>query len=185
MRPLWAVLLGLVLIGCTGMPEGIQPVTGFEQSRYLGTWHEIARLDHSFERGLSAVTASYSLKDNGEIRVINRGFDAESESWKEAEGRAQFVDNPTVAHLKVSFFGPFFGSYVVFELGEEYDYAFISGYNTSYAWLLARTPQVSDEIKQRFERRLGELGFSTDELIWPETQLPDETPPGIEASAAR
>lgn len=156
-----------VLAGCTGMPEGVRPVQGFELQRYLGTWHEIARLDHSFERGLSRVTARYSLRDDGGVRVINRGY-SEDDGWRQAEGKAYFVESPDVAHLKVSFFGPFYGSYVVFELDREnYQYAFISGYNTNYLWLLARTPTVEPAIIERFRARARELGFETGELIFP------------------
>ena len=81
--------LGLLLLSCTGIPDGIEPVTGFDQSRYLGTWYEIARLDHSFERGLSEVTATYDLNSDGSIKVLNRGFDAEEGAWREAEGVAR------------------------------------------------------------------------------------------------
>ena len=84
----------LVLQGCTGIPEGIEPVTGFDQERYLGAWYEIARLDHSFERGLSEVTATYSTNPDGSIAVLNRGFDQEEGRWREAEGVARFVDSP-------------------------------------------------------------------------------------------
>ena len=161
------VPLCALLAGCTGMPEGVKPVQGFELERYLGTWHEIARLDHSFERGLSRVTARYSLREDGGVRVINRGY-SEDDGWRQAEGKAYFVESPEVAHLKVSFFGPFYGSYVVFELDREnYQYAFISGYNTDYLWLLARTPTVEPAIIKRFRARARELGFDTGELIFP------------------
>ena len=118
----WLIFLG----ACTGIPEGIEPVTGFDQQRYLGSWHEVARLDHSFERGLTQVSAQYSIRDDGAIRVLNRGLDNEIGEWSEAEGVAKFVGSSDVAHLKVSFFGPFYGSYIVFELGDDYEYAFVS-----------------------------------------------------------
>ncbi|WP_445468635.1 lipocalin family protein [Marinobacter shengliensis] len=114
----------LLLSGCTGLPKGIEPITGFDQDRYLGTWYEIARLDHSFERGLSQVTAEYTLNNDGSIKVINRGYNAEKGEWKEAQGRAKFVGDSNVGHLKVSFFGPFYGSYVVFGLDEDYSTAY-------------------------------------------------------------
>lgn len=114
-------LLGtsLLLSACsTGLPKGITPVQDFEVDRYLGTWYEIARLDHRFERGLSNVSAEYSLKDNGKIRVINKGLDEDGE-WNEAEGRARFARDEDEGYLKVSFFGPFFGTYAVFNLDED------------------------------------------------------------------
>ena len=165
-RMLGALALGLFLGGCLGMPEGVKPVTGFELDRYLGQWHEIARLDHSFERGLEQVTADYRLRDDGAVEVINRGLDAETGEWQQAEGVAQFVGPASEAHLKVSFFGPFYGSYVVFSLGEDYDYAFVSGYNRDYLWLLARTPSVPDALKEQFVGQAKALGFDADALIW-------------------
>jgi apolipoprotein D and lipocalin family protein len=160
------LLLPALLAGCLGMPEGVRPVDGFELDRYLGKWHEIARLDHSFERGLTRVTAEYSLREDGGVRVVNRGFAAEKGEWDEAVGKAYFVEGEDVGYLKVSFFGPFYGAYVVFGLDREaYQYAFVSGPDTSYLWLLARTPTVGDEVLQRFTERAAELGFDTDALI--------------------
>jgi len=158
--------LSLFLAACTGMPEGVKPVSGFELDRYLGKWYEIARLDHSFERGLSRVTAEYSLREDGGVRVVNRGFSAAKGEWDEAEGKAYFVESPDLGYLKVSFFGPFYGSYVVFELDrEDYQYAFISGPDTSFLWLLARTPTVSVDVLRRFIERSQALGFDTDSLV--------------------
>ncbi|MES9993801.1 MAG: lipocalin family protein [Candidatus Thiodiazotropha sp.] len=155
------------LLGCTQLPQGIQPVTGFEIERYLGTWYEIARLDHRFERGLERVTADYALRSDGGIDVINRGFSSRDQAWKEAQGKAYFVDNQTQGHLKVSFFGPFYSSYVVFELDKsDYQYAFISGYNRDYLWLLAREPNIDDAIVERFLKRSNALGFNTGEIIF-------------------
>ncbi len=155
----------LLLTGCTGLPKGIEPVTGFDQDRYLGTWYEIARLDHSFERGLSQVTAEYTLNDDGSIKVINRGYNAEQGEWKEAQGRAKFVGDSDVGHLKVSFFGPFYASYVVFELDDDYSTAYITGYNRNYLWLMSRTPEVSDEVLDAFKERAEAEGFELGELI--------------------
>ena len=161
------LLLPLMLAGCLGTPEGVEPVDDFDADAYLGTWYEIARLDHSFERGLSRVTAEYSRREDGGIRVINRGFSEQDGEWKSAEGRAYFVGEDDVGHLKVSFFGPFFSTYAVFGLDhEQYQYAFVSGFNRFYLWLLARRPGVDEELIQRFEERAGELGFDTDQLIY-------------------
>ncbi|SES77837.1 apolipoprotein D and lipocalin family protein [Nitrosomonas marina] len=167
MRRCFLLLMLVSLTGCTGMPDGVVPVSNFDKQRYLGKWYEIARLDHSFERGLSHVTADYELREDGGIRVINRGFSAAESEWKEAEGKAYFVGNDDVGHLKVSFFGPFYGSYVVFGLDHDhYQYAFISGYNTSYLWLLSRTPVVGKDVQEKFIRLSDKLGFDTDELIF-------------------
>lgn len=167
MKKLFLILLVLSVSGCLGMPESVKPVSQFELDRYLGTWYEIARLDHSFERGLSQVTAEYSLRDDGGVSVINRGFSAEEQEWDEAEGKAYFVDKDSEGYLKVSFFGPFYGSYVVFELEREnYSYAFVSGPNHDYLWLLSRTPTVSSDVIARFEAMSKERGFETGQLIY-------------------
>lgn len=159
----------VLLTACLGMPEGVRPVTGFELDRYLGTWYEIARLDHSFERGLTRVTAEYSLRDDGGVRVVNRGYDAAAGEWREAVGKAYFVENEDLGYLKVSFFGPFYGSYVVFELDQDdYRYAFVAGPDRSYLWLLARTPAIDEALRQRFVDRAAELGFDTGALIFVE-----------------
>lgn len=165
-----ALLIAASLVGltaCQSVPEGVEPVTGFDEQRYLGKWYEIARLDHSFERGLSSVSAEYTPREDGGINVINRGYNDEDKEWSEALGRAYFVGERDVAHLKVSFFGPFYSSYVVFGLGENYDYAFISGYNTDYLWLLARTPEVSEDVMKAFIKAAKSRGFDTDALIYP------------------
>ena len=150
------------------MPENVTPVSDFELQRYLGKWYEIARLDHSFERGLTQVTAEYSLREDGGVAVLNRGFSAEDNDWNEAEGKAYFVGDSDTGYLKVSFFGPFYGSYVIFELDKEnYQYAFISGPNRDYLWLLSRQPQLDAEVIERFKREAERLGFDIGELIFP------------------
>lgn len=162
------LLLGLCLLlsSCTGMPDNIKPVQPFELQRYLGTWYEIARLDHSFERGLSHITANYSLRDDGGVKVLNRGYSEENKKWESAEGKAYFVDKTDTAYLKVSFFGPFYGSYVVFELEKEnYDYALISGPDKEYFWILARQPQLDPALLQTLIAKAKSLGFDTDKLI--------------------
>jgi apolipoprotein D and lipocalin family protein len=166
MKSLLAILC-LSLCGCVGIPDNVQPVTGFELDRYLGTWYELARLDNAFERGLERVTARYSLREDGGIRVINRGFDPDSGTWKEAEGRAYFVGDPGVGRLKVSFFGPFYGGYNVIALDREhYRYALVCGPDTSYLWLLARTPDLDPAIVTQLVDRAATLGFATGELIY-------------------
>lgn len=173
MRFLHFVLLFLCLVGCVSIPEGILPVKGFELERYLGTWYEIARLDHPFERGLQQVTAEYSLRGDGGVRVINRGFSSAQTSWKRVEGKAYFVRGRDEGYLKVSFFGPFYGAYVVFDLDKEgYQYAFVTSSSRSYLWFLARTPKVSRELRERFVTRARESGFAVDKLIFVEHEEP-------------
>jgi len=157
----------MLLTGCLGMPQTVTPVNNFEPERYLGKWYEIARLDHSFERGLEKITAEYSMREDGGITVINRGYSIEKNEWKVAEGKAYFVNDKNTGYLKVSFFGPFYGSYVVFELEKDnYEYAFISGPDTSYLWLLSRTPELPQEIINKFKKISEDSGFDTSKLIF-------------------
>lgn len=171
MIPAWfkaaVVVCALLATGCTGIPQGVTPVSDFEVNRYLGEWYEIARLDHSFERGLEKITAQYSLKPGGGLRVVNRGFDVASGRWREAEGRAYFIDDPQTGRLKVSFFGPFYGSYNVIQLDhKDYQYALVCGPDTSYLWILARTPDLDRTIVEQLVSYAAELGFDTSQLIY-------------------
>ncbi|HCJ38786.1 MAG TPA: lipocalin [Halieaceae bacterium] len=158
------------ITACTGLPDNVEPVRNFDPERYLGTWYEIARLDHSFERDLERVTATYELNDDGSIAVLNKGFNTEKGEWRQAEGVAKPMGSNDIGHLKVSFFGPFYGTYAVFELADDYSYAFVSGYNTDYLWLLAREPQISVDVRERFMARSQALGFETADLIWVATE---------------
>ena len=158
------------ITACTGLPDNVEPVRNFDPERYLGTWYEIARLDHSFERDLERVTATYELNDDGSIAVLNKGFNTEKVEWRQAEGVAKPMGSNDIGHLKVSFFGPFYGTYAVFELADDYSYAFVSGYNTDYLWLLAREPQISVDVRERFMARSQALGFETADLIWVATE---------------
>lgn len=157
----------LFLVGCVGIPENVKPVKNFKIDRYLGKWYEIARLDHSFERGLTHVTAVYGLRNDGGVRVLNRGYSAKAGSWKEAEGKAYFVEESNLGHLKVSFFGPFYGSYIIFELDHEnYEYSLVSGPNKSYLWILARSPIMNENIKYNLIEKAEASGFDTSKLIF-------------------
>ena len=167
MKLLRLLILPAVLLaaGCTGLPDDIEPVSELDLERYKGTWYEIARLDHSFERGLSSVTAEYTLNSDGSVTVINRGYSEEDGGWEEADGHAVPVEGSAAGHLKVSFFGPFYASYVVFRLDDDYQTAYVTGYNRDYLWLLARSPEVDDRTIQEFRSVAREKGFDLDELI--------------------
>ncbi len=162
------VIFGICLGGCLGIPNNATAVRNFELERYLGTWYEIARLDHRFERGLSRVHAEYSMRDDGGVRVINTGYNQEDGKWERAEGRAYFVDKPEIGRLKVAFFGPFYGAYNVVALDQEhYSYSMVISSNTSYLWILARHPTLNSKILDELVAMAGKLGFDTDELIYP------------------
>jgi apolipoprotein D and lipocalin family protein len=161
------IVLILVLIGCVGIPENEKPVDNFKIEKYLGKWYEIARLDHSFERGLTKVTANYSLRDDGGVRVLNRGYSEKEKTWKEAEGKAYFVQGKNIGYLKVSFFGPFYGSYIVFELDHEnYEYSLVCGPDKSYLWILSRNPEIKKELKDTLITKATTMDFDTSKLIF-------------------
>jgi apolipoprotein D and lipocalin family protein len=158
--------LFIFLAGCVGMPDYVTPVKGFDVQRYLGLWYEIARLDHSFERGLEKITAHYSLAADGSLRVINRGFNPASNQWKEAVGKGSFIENADTGRLKVSFFGPFYGSYNIIALDQQhYSYALVCGPSRSYLWILAREPRLETSIKTELIGKAKALGFETQTLI--------------------
>lgn len=177
------ITLSLVILGmasCMGAPKNVTPIASFDENQYLGTWYEIARLDHSFERGLEQVTANYSLREDGGIKVVNRGFNTDTKTWKEAIGKAYFIDpsnpdNTNTGRLKVSFFGPFYGAYNIIELDKPYyNYVMICGPNLEYLWILSRTPQLPYPIKQALTSKAKALGFATDDLIYVK-QISDTT----------
>lgn len=172
-----AALIGIALLiaSCTGVPKGLTPVTGFDKERYLGTWYEIARLDHSFERNLSNVRAEYFAGKRGGIRVENRGFDTKKNAWKSIEGRAKFISNPDIGSLKVSFFGPFYSGYHIIALDKaHYKYAMVTGPSRSYLWILSREKELDASIKADLISQAEAWGFDTDKLIIVDHSTSDE-----------
>ena len=166
-----ALALMLLIIAlqssCVGVPEGVKTVTGFELDRYLGTWYELARLDHSFERGMSHVTANYSMRGDGGVSVVNRGFIISKGEWDEATGKAYFVGDNDVGQLKVSFFGPFYGAYNILELDKDnYQYALVAGPDRGYLWILARSPTLEPDIMLALVDKARRFDFPVDELIY-------------------
>ena len=142
--------------GCTSIPDNLEPVTDFDADRYMGTWYEIARLDHRFERNLSNVSATYKRGEDGNIMVINRGYNAETGEWKQVEGRAQFIKNETVGSLKVSFFGPFYGGYHIIDLDRQgYNYSMVTGPNRSYLWILSRSKAMDEKVYGELIEKAG------------------------------
>jgi len=167
LRQLLLALTALLLAACsTSPPDGISSVTPFDAARYTGKWYEIARLDHSFERGLSDVSARYRQQADGSIEVINRGFDQDKNDWREIVGRALFIGDSNRASLKVSFFGPFYGGYHVVRLDPDYRWAMVVGPSRDYLWILARDKQLPPDIRAQLIRDAQALGLPTDQLVW-------------------
>ncbi|PWW26723.1 lipocalin family protein [Chryseobacterium sp. AG844] len=153
------------LTSCSSMPEKAQPVDQFDVNRYLGTWYEIARFDYRFEKDLDNAIAQYSLTEDGNVNVVNSGYNFKKDKWVSANGTAKFRGEKNVAALKVSFFGPFYAGYNVVAL-EEYKYALIAGKNLDYLWILSREKTIPENIKQKFISKAQEIGYDTSKLIW-------------------
>lgn len=161
-------VLGLLIINsCSGgIVKGATAVTNFEAEKYLGKWYEIARFDYKFEKNMDNVTATYSQNPNGTIRVDNKGYDYVKKEWKESIGEAKFVSDQSEARLKVSFFKPFWAGYNVIDIDDNYQYALVAGSSLKYIWILSRTKEIPESIKQRFLEKAKKIGYNTDELIW-------------------
>lgn len=165
-----AVAAAFLVVACSAPtpPPGVTVVTPFDAQKFLGSWYEIARFDHRFERGLQKVTANYSPMRDGGIQVINRGYNPERGMWQKVTGQAYFTGSPNVAALKVSFFGPFYGGYNVIALDSNYRHALVCGPDRDYLWILSRTPSISDDVKQQLLNTATRQGFDVSKFIWVE-----------------
>ena len=160
------LFIGVMICGCSVSKEMstefIPVIKTFDIQRYLGTWFEVARLPNSFEKGLDKVTATYSLRDDGKIAVLNRGFDTAKGEWKEAKGKARFKESNAGALLEVSFFWIFYADYRVVDLDTaNYSYAMVTSSSKKYLWILSRTSQMDDSIYNTLIRKASEWGFDT------------------------
>jgi len=156
----------LLLAGCVGSPPGVYPVQDFALERYLGTWYSVKRLDHSFERDLTDVTATYRLREDGRVDVINRGLRPETCEWREASAVARFQGRPEVASLSVTFVWPFAGGYHVIALDHaEYQWALVSGPTRGYLWILARDPDLDQAVIDTLVSYAAGLGFPAQRLM--------------------
>lgn len=157
----------LILNSCSvRLPKGAKPVAHFDLEKYLGTWYEIARLDHRFEKNMDRNTAEYSMKGNGVIRVYNKGYDNRRNKWRSATGEARPVEGAETGRLKVAFFKPFWAAYNVIDIDSNYEYALVVGKNLKYLWILSRHTTIPDNYRKRFLKKAQQLGYDTDALIW-------------------
>jgi apolipoprotein D and lipocalin family protein len=154
------------MFSCAGIPEGAVAVRPFDKERYLGKWYEMARFDYRFERDLNNVTATYSLNDNGMIRVDNKGYNVKEGKWKQSIGKATFAGRSDEGRLKVSFFGPFYSGYNVLAVDEHYRYALVAGRNLDYLWILSREKSIPELVKEEYLKMAQELGYDTNKLVW-------------------
>ena len=153
-----------------GARESLPPLKVVPQvdlSRYMGTWYEIARFPHRFEEGCVATKATYTLREDGKVDVLN---ECRTESIdgpvRTVKGTAKVVDKKSNAKLKVTFFWPFYGDYWIIELGENYEYAVVGHPGRKYLWILSRTPFMDDGLYNRIVERLQkEQAYDTTKLI--------------------
>ena len=157
------LLPGLLLAQSKRIDSSVVP--DFNLSKYLGTWYEIARFDHSFERGLSNVTAEYSLRPDGKVKVLNTGW--KDGKKKVAEGKARQPDPiREPSHLEVSFFLFFYSDYDILLLDEDYRYALVGSRSPEYLWLLAREPHIEPSVRDEILAEAQKLGYDISKLIW-------------------
>lgn len=157
-----------VTISCKGQNSMIDKtvVQELDIERYLGTWYEISRFDHKFERGLVGVTATYSYREDGKIKVVNTGFKETLDGKRsDANGKAKIPDPNIPSKLKVSFFWFFYGDYFVLELEENYQWAVIGSSSDKYLWILSRTPQMDENVYNDLLNNLTNRGYDINKLI--------------------
>ncbi|MBL7969110.1 MAG: lipocalin family protein [Prolixibacteraceae bacterium] len=165
---LFILITALFLISCSKTNSQMidtSTVKELDLNRYLGTWYEIARFPHSFEKNLVGVTATYSMRDDGKIKVVNQGYKNTLDGeLSVAEGKAKIPDKSEPGKLKVSFFWIFYGDYFVLELDENYQYVMIGSSSPKYFWILSRTPQMSPEIYEMLLDKARKRGYNLDKL---------------------
>lgn len=161
--------IAFVLTSCKStIPKKAVAVTNFDKAKYLGKWFEIARLDYKWEKNLNNVTAEYSLKDDGTIKVDNRGYNVKKDKWEESIGKAKSVTKDDVGMLKVSFFGPFYSGYNVIAIDPDYKYALVAGESLKYMWILSREKTIPESVKADYLIKAQEIGYNVLDLVWVE-----------------
>ena len=157
------IVLAAAVAGCVSGPKvDNAPAAALDVNRYLGEWYEIARFDHSFERGIEQAKANYTLNEDGAIKVVNSGV--KNGKAKTAVGKGKRTDAPAL--LRVSFFGPFYADYRVMTIDNDYTYALVGSGSADYLWMLSRTRVLPDAAKSELLSEAKRRGYDTDKLIW-------------------
>ena len=149
-------------LSCKAADIDNTPVKSFDLQRFLGSWYEVARYDHWFERGMQQTKAAYKLRADGKIEVLNTGI--KNGKPKESKGKAKTTD--TAGLLRISFFGPFYSDYRILLVDKDYQYALIGSSSDSYLWILSRKPQLTKQAKQLILKEAQRRGYDTSKLIW-------------------
>lgn len=158
------ILILILLAGCSSEKTELSDhrLDSFTLERYLGEWQEVERIDNTFERGLIDVTANYSIDENGRIIVVNKGFNPEKNTYKEARGYIKSTDK--LGWFKVSFFRPFYGDYIVLDIDNDYKHALVGGGSSEYLWILSRDGKISKGLRDKFIKKARAMGYSYDKL---------------------
>jgi len=170
-RPIIIIILSLLFTNCQTQATKTMidrtTVTGVDLNRYLGKWYEVARFDHSFERGLVGVTATYSLRPDGKIKVLNEGYkNTLNGKHKVAVGKAKIPDPADLSKLKVSFFLNFYADYLIMELDQvDYQYAMIGSNSANFLWILSRTPVLPEAVYNMLLEKARRRGYIIEGLI--------------------
>ena len=177
MRMMFGTIAAAVaLAGCVSGPKvDNTPVSALDLNRYLGEWYEIARFDHSFERGVEQAKANYTQNADGTIKVVNSGV--KDGKPKTAVGKGKTTDTPGL--LRVSFFGPFYADYRMMLIDEDYTYALVGSGGAGYLWLLSRTPGLSETAQSELLAEAQRRGYDTDKLIWVRQDKDETTRSGV------
>lgn len=163
MKKIFSLSVLLCLLGgCSKPTVDNSVVNNFDLNRFLGSWYEIARFDHKFERGMEQTKATYTLREDGKVDVLNTGMKDGKHS--KAKGVAKLTDTPAL--LRVSFWGPFYSDYRVMLLDSDYRYALVGSGSDDYLWILSRTPQITPETQTLILAEAQKRGYDTDKLIW-------------------
>lgn len=169
-RIFWQFFFVGLLLSCKSNPVPVDPISNFDIEKYSGNWYEIARIDNRFEKGLTNVKVEYKLMDDY-FEVIKNGINTTNNTDYETYGKAILNDKDNTGHLKVSFWGPWYGNYIIFYLDKNYQYAFISGGADEYLWLLAREPKISNAIVKKFKQKAKKIGFDTTKIIMVDQEI--------------
>ena len=157
------MVLGMMLTGCANLTKVDNSVaSSFDLSRYLGDWFEIARFDHTFERGIEEAKATYSLRPDGKVEVLNRGV--KDGKAKTAKGVGKTTDTPGL--LRVTFFWPFYADYRVMAIDDAYTAALVGCGSADYLWILSRTPSLAPQMKETLLSEATRRGYDTSKLLW-------------------
>lgn len=162
------IATGLLSLSSMGQKLDNSTVFNFSLDKYLGTWYEIARFDHSFERDVDYAKAEYTLNDDGTIKVVNSGI--KNDRQKISKGKAKVTG--TSGLLRVSFFGPFYSDYRVLMISDDYQYALVGSKSPNYLWILSREPEVPEDILNDILTEANWRGYETENLIWVKQYLP-------------